>query len=94
LKFMVISTIKDGKAYTIGFGGPSNSYDNYIETAQKMINSFQITEAGATNPADTLSITDNSSSQDDPLVILKTRLAKGEISAEEYEQLKQIITAK
>ena len=46
LKYNVMNafTIKNSKTYTAGFGGPISQYDNYLETAQKMINSVEITE--------------------------------------------------
>ena len=33
----------------------------------------------------------NSSSDDDPLLILKKRFAKGEITKEEYEEMKSVL---
>ena len=49
LKYNVMNTftIKNSKTYTAGFGGPISQYDNYLETAQKMINSFEITEVNS-----------------------------------------------
>jgi serine/threonine-protein kinase len=41
-KGMALWTIKDKKAYMIMYGAESGSYDKYLQTAQAMIDSFEI----------------------------------------------------
>ena len=41
-KFMEIWTIKEGKIYSITYTATPGNYDTNVETAQKMIDSFQI----------------------------------------------------
>ena len=41
-KVMEVWTLKDSKAYLISYYADEKKYDNYLETAQKMIDSFEI----------------------------------------------------
>ena len=97
-------TIKNSKTYTAGFGGPISQYDNYLEIAQKMINSVEITEVNTekgndgngsslttANTSGSLNTSEQSNNKVDLLVILQIRLAKGEISITECEQLRRKI---
>jgi PsbP-like protein len=84
-------------------------FSHYLPTAQRMIDSFSLdmtqlkTGQEANNTSTTFMTPDSDSSQtsseqsqsnnEDPLLILKNRLARGEISIEEYNELQKIMTA-
>jgi Short C-terminal domain len=65
-----------------------NPFSHYLPIAQKMIDSFEIATQNQT-------IDDNGGTNmtdgDDPLNILDQRLARGEITIEEYERLREIL---
>jgi PsbP-like protein len=42
LQMMSFTTILEGKKYVVGYGSPTERFDDHLQTAQKMINSFQI----------------------------------------------------
>lgn len=73
----------------------SDPFYHYLPTAQRMIDSFSfdITQEEVVGHQSTQSDEQPQSNNEDPLFILKGRLAKGEISIEEYNELKEIITA-
>jgi hypothetical protein len=96
-------TIKNNKTYTAGLRGPISQYDNYLENAQKMINLVEITEVNTEkgNDGNGSSLTTANTSGSLILVnnltikrifwLLQIRLAKGEISITECEQLRRKI---
>jgi Short C-terminal domain len=65
-----------------------NPFSHYLPIAQKMIDSFEIATQNQTigNNGGT-----NMTGGDDPLNILDQRLARGEITIEEYERLREIL---
>jgi eukaryotic-like serine/threonine-protein kinase len=42
LKFMQIWTVKDDRAYLVGYAGTASQFNYSIEKAQKMIDSFEM----------------------------------------------------
>jgi hypothetical protein len=39
---MMLLTILEGKGYSVGYGSAPETFNDYLQTAQSMINSFQI----------------------------------------------------
>lgn len=70
-------------------------FSHYLPTAQKMIDSFQFTsQDGQINNDNNTSISNGTIQQptnDDPCSIVNLRLARGEISIEEYERLHETL---
>jgi uncharacterized membrane protein len=98
---MSVVTIKNDKAYQVGYGGFGGEYSSYLPTAQKMIDSFQllttpVMEGSNSAVANTTAITElptveNTQNAEMPLDILKKRLAEGEITIQQFEELRKIM---
>lgn len=80
----------------------TNPFPHYLPLAQKMIKSFSFTTSNETVGPEVASLTDNQSvrekiadpaASEDPITILKKRLANGDISVDEYNKLLKIITS-
>ena len=69
-----------------GQTGSEDKYSTYLPIAQKMMNSFDIIDGNPQPIANSSQSTDNES-----LKILDLRLAKGEITVQEYQELKKIL---
>jgi hypothetical protein len=98
---MSVVTIKNEKAYQVGYGGFGDEYSSYLPTAERMIDSFQflttpVMEGSNSAAANTTAITElpaveNTQNAEKPLDILKRRLAEGEITVQEFEELRKIM---
>jgi hypothetical protein len=42
VQMMMLLTILEGKGYSVGYGSAPETFNDYLQTAQSMINSFQI----------------------------------------------------
>lgn len=81
----------------------SDPFSHYLPVAQKMIDSFTFNISNQTTAQEAISPSANQttgqeaispSANDDAILILKKRLANGEISVEEYNELLKIITSR
>ena len=75
--------------FELTYSSEQSHYLEYLSLVQEIINSFEFIEATR------ISIEElerkEIDNQEDPLVILKRRFAKGEINEEEYQRMRKII---
>lgn len=71
---------------TVTFFGNNNQWEMFCNHIQKLIEDFKYSR----NTKSQSRINNNAVSYEDPLQILKIRLAKGEITKEEYEEMKDL----
>lgn len=90
-KELIIWTKIENKVYEIRYLAKQSDYFNYLPVVDGMINSFQIIRQ-ATGDSKNKSIEKLIKTDvEDPLIILKRRFARGEITQEQYEKMKRII---
>jgi hypothetical protein len=88
LRSMEIRTIMDDRLYAISYNAEPGSYPSYYSAyVLRMIDSFEITRQNQTVD----NTTETNMTSVDPLTILDQRLARGEITIEEYERLRGIL---
>jgi PsbP-like protein/Short C-terminal domain len=88
-KRMVTWIPSDKVVYEISYSCQQEQYLDYLPIVEEMVNSFQISNF-------TLSLSSEShktaeSKDEDPLLILKRRFAKGELDEEEYLRMRKIL---
>jgi hypothetical protein len=98
VKVLTVFAIKDNKEYGVSYGTApellaGDQYSVYLPTAQKMIDSFQIMGSSAVTNTSTVKPTINEQNQTcgqflDPL---KTRLVEGNITIQQYGDLRKAI---
>jgi uncharacterized membrane protein len=95
VKILAVFAVNKDQVYTISYSGLSDSYQSFLPVALKMIESFQVSGSSHVNdtkPSTNLGSGDNNITMgEDPLHILKVRLAKGEITPKQYEELRKLI---
>jgi hypothetical protein len=90
-KELIIWTKNENKVYEIRYLAKQPDYLSYLPLVENMINSFQIISQFDEQTID--KDTQNMKKRDDegPLVILKRRFARGEITEEEYTRMRRLI---
>jgi hypothetical protein len=90
-KELIIWTKNENKVYEIRYLAKQPDYLSYLPVVENMINSFQI--IGQVDDKTIDKDTQNIKKTDDevPLVILKRRFARGEITEEEYTRMRRLI---
>ena len=86
-KRMVTWTPLENKVYEISYSSKQHEFSHYLNTVEEMINSFQPTTP---DPFSNQSF-EGTDIKEDPLLVLKLRFAKGEISEQEYERIYSIL---
>jgi hypothetical protein len=82
----------DNKVYEKRYLVKKPDYLNYLSLVKHMIDSFQIINEVNEKPLEIDSKQEiRETDGEDPLVILKRRFARGEITQEEYERMRRII---
>jgi hypothetical protein len=71
-----------------------DAFSHYLPIAQKMIDSFSFNNSPQKAGQEVVHKNQSISISDDPVLILKKRLASGEISIEKYNELLKIITSR
>jgi hypothetical protein len=87
---MIIWTKIGDKVYEIRYSAKKPDYMRYLPLVDHMINSFKMVRK-AEEPTSETEAEQKASDTEEPLVILKRRFARGEISEEEYERMRRII---
>jgi hypothetical protein len=90
-KELIIWTKIENKVYEIRYLAKQPDYLNYLPLVEKMINSFQIIQQVNSDMKFTNMGKNIETDNEDPLIILKRRFARGEITQEEFERMKRII---
>jgi len=76
------------RVYEISYSNKQEQFLDHLSVAEDIIHSFKIIDAIVpTNNEQS----QRANSRDDPLLILKIRFAKGEITEEEYERMRSIL---
>ena len=88
-KRMVVWISSEDKAYEISYIIEERRYMEYLPIIEQMMNSFQIIEG--TTKLDGVSQMIKSEDEENPLMILKKRFAKGEINEEEYHRMRRTL---
>ena len=81
----------DNMVYEIRYLVNKSDYLYYLPMVNHMINSFQIINKVKGNPMEIGSEEEIKTDDEDPLIILKRRFARGAITQEEYERMRRII---
>ena len=78
--------------FELSYASEQSKYSEYLSDVDSMINSFELID-GITTVTEGLQTEkiDNQEYQDDPLVILKRRFAKGEINEEEFKRMRSVL---
>jgi hypothetical protein len=87
-KRMVILIASNEIAFKISYYNEQKRYQESLPLVDKMINSFEMFEA---KTKVSINKHEKENNNEDPLVILKRRFAKGEISEEDYERMRQVL---
>lgn len=89
---LIIWTKVSDKVYEIRYSVKKPDYLKYLPQVMQMINSFQIIGKVGETPMEIDTVQEKMTTDvENPIVILKRRFARGEITEQEYERMRKII---
>ena len=91
-KRMVYWISSNGQVFELSYESNQSEYQEHLADVETMINSFELdTPVEGINMETNLLEQDKNDNQDNPLMILKRRFAKGEISEEEFKKIRSVL---
>ena len=90
-KRMVHWISSNGQVFELSYESNQSEYQEHLVDVETMINSFELDSPAAIEMETKLLELEKSDNQEDPLVILKIRFAKGEISEEEFKRMRSML---
>lgn len=91
-KRMVHWISSNGLVFELSYESNQSEYQEHLVDVETMINSFELDSPAVGIEMETkLLEPDKSDNQEDPLVILKIRFAKGEINEEEFKRMRSML---
>jgi hypothetical protein len=89
-KRMTVWIFGTDNVYEICYSNKESQYNEHLQSVEKMISSFQLIKEKEDIPLEAIE-DPKLKEKEDPLIILKRRFAKGEISEEEYKRALRLL---
>ena len=91
-KRMITWVPADNRVYSISYSSNQKEFLDHLPVVESMINSFELTNSTGPKISEVSVETDSKKdSNDDSLIILKRRFAKGEITEEEFVRMHSVL---